>query len=109
MGSEEGLYSLRPRALQLGYSYLASLPAVAIAQPLLSATTGATGETAYVAVLDGTDVVYLARATGRHLRRDYMSVGTRMPAHATSPGKVLLAGLPPTQRRALLTGGSCSA
>jgi len=109
VGSEEGLYSLRPRALQLGYSYLASLPAVAIAQPLLSATTGATGETAYVAVLDGTDVVYLARATGRHLRRDYMSVGTRMPAHATSPGKVLLAGLPPTQRRALLTGGSCSA
>jgi len=104
VGCEDGLYSLRPRTLQLGYSYLASLPEVAIAQPLLTAATEATGETAYLALLDGTDVVYVARATGRHLRRDYMSVGTRMPAHATSPGKVLLAALPVTERRALLTG-----
>ncbi|GGJ05512.1 IclR family transcriptional regulator domain-containing protein [Neoroseomonas lacus] len=104
VGCADGHYSLRPRTLQLGYSYLASLPAVAIAQPLLTATTGATGETAYVAVLDGMDVVYVARATGRHLRRDYMSVGTRMPAHATSPGKVLLAGMPHGDRRAMLAG-----
>lgn len=104
VGCVDGHYSLRPRTLQLGYSYLASLPAVAIAQPLLTATTGATGETAYVAVLDGMDVVYVARATGRHLRRDYMSVGTRMPAHATSPGKVLLAGMPHGDRRAMLAG-----
>jgi len=47
-----------------------------------------------ISVLDGTDVVYVARATSKSLSRDYMSVGTRYPAHATSPGKLLLAALP---------------
>jgi IclR family pca regulon transcriptional regulator len=89
-------FSLRPRTLQLGYAYLASLPLAAIAQPLLSSLTGATDETCSLALLDGDAVVYVARAPTRRLQRDYMSVGTRMPAHATSVGKVLLAALPDT-------------
>jgi IclR family pca regulon transcriptional regulator len=58
-----------------------------------------------VSVLDGRDVVYVARATGKSLARDYMSVGTRFPAHATSPGKVLLAALPPDDLKNRLTAG----
>lgn len=104
VGAEDGRFSLRPRALQLGYAYLASLPVAAIVQPVLTALTEATGETSSLSVLDGADVVYVARATAKRLARDYMSVGTRMPAHATSPGKVLLAALPEAARRALADG-----
>jgi IclR family pca regulon transcriptional regulator len=103
VGAEEGRFSLKPRALQLGYAYLASLPLTSIAQPMLSALMLATDETCSLALLDGSDVVYVARAPARRLRRDYMAVGTRLPAHATSVGKVLLAALPPTALEALLS------
>ncbi|WP_426959545.1 IclR family transcriptional regulator domain-containing protein [Muricoccus radiodurans] len=95
VGSDGTHFSLRPRTLQLGYAYLSSLPLTAIAQPLLSALTARTEETCSLALLDGDSVIYVARAPARRLRQDYMSVGTRMPAHATSVGKVLLAALPP--------------
>jgi IclR family pca regulon transcriptional regulator len=52
-----------------------------------------------VAVLDDTDVVYVARATYRYLKRDFVTLGSRFPAHATSPGKVLLAALPDEELR----------
>ncbi|HWX47116.1 MAG TPA: IclR family transcriptional regulator C-terminal domain-containing protein [Roseomonas sp.] len=103
VGAEEGRFSLKPRALQLGYAYLASLPLTSIAQPMLSALMRTTDETCSLALLDGPDVVYVARAPARRLRRDYMAVGTRLPAHATSVGKVLLAALPPAALEALLS------
>ncbi|HWL83006.1 MAG TPA: IclR family transcriptional regulator C-terminal domain-containing protein [Roseomonas sp.] len=102
VGAEDGRFSLKPRALQLGYAYLASLPLTSIAQPMLSALMRATDETCSLALLDGSDVVYVARAPARRLRRDYMAVGTRLPAHATSVGKVLLAALPPAALEAAL-------
>ena len=102
VGSEGGRFSLRPRTLRLGYAYLSSLPLAAIAQPLLSAFSARTGETCSLALLDGDAVVYVARSAAGRLKRDYMSVGTRMPAHATSVGKVLLAGLPEAELDALL-------
>jgi len=102
VGSDGQRFSLRPRTLQLGYAYLSALPLAAVVQPLLTALTEATGETSYLALLDGADVVYVARATAKRLRRDYMSVGTRLPAHATSPGKVLMAALPPEALDGLL-------
>lgn len=91
--SDGGRFRLMPRALQLGYSYLSSLPFANLAQPRLTALTEEVDGSCSVSVLDGTDVVYVARATAKRLSRDYMSVGTRYPAHATSPGKVLLAEL----------------
>jgi IclR family pca regulon transcriptional regulator len=104
VGRDGSRFSLRPRTLQLGYAYLASLPVAAIAQPLLSALTAETKETCSLALLDGDAVVYVARAAARRLPRDYMSVGTRMPAHATSVGKILLAALPGPEFEALLEG-----
>lgn len=102
VGQEGVHFSLRPRTLQLGFAYLASLPLTSIAQPLLSALTQATDETCSLALLDAPDVIYVARAPARRLRRDYMAVGTRMPAHATSVGKVLLAALLPGELEDLL-------
>ena len=87
-------FRLMPRVLQLGFSYLSSLPFASLAQPRLAELTGQVEGSCSISVLDGTDVVYVARATARQLGRDYMSVGTRYPAHATSPGKLLLAALP---------------
>ncbi len=86
-------FRLMPRVLQLGFSYLSSLPFSALAQPRLMELTSEVDGSCSISVLDGTDVVYVARATSKSLSRDYMSVGTRYPAHATSPGKLLLAAL----------------
>jgi IclR family pca regulon transcriptional regulator len=102
VGSDGTRFSLRPRALQLGYAYLAALPLSAIAQPLLSSLTARLDASASLALLDGESVVYVARASARRLSSDYMSVGTRMPAHATSVGKVLLAALHPDALEELL-------
>jgi IclR family transcriptional regulator, pca regulon regulatory protein len=87
-------FRLLPRVLQLGFSYLSSMPFAHLAQPHLADLTEKMEGSCSISVLDGTDVVYVARATARQLNRDYMSVGTRYPAHATSPGKLLLAALP---------------
>lgn len=91
---EANRFRLMPRVLQLGYSYLSSLPFASLAQPRLTELTEEIEGSCSISVLDGTDVVYVARATAKRLGRDYMSVGTRYPAHATSPGKLLLAALP---------------
>ena len=94
MQSDGQRFALAPRTLQLGYAYLASQPFTSLVQPRLAQLTQKVEGSCSVSVLDGTDVVYIARATNKRLSRDYMSVGTRFPAHATSPGKVLLAAMP---------------
>ncbi|WP_424814759.1 IclR family transcriptional regulator domain-containing protein [Roseococcus sp. YIM B11640] len=100
VGQEKQFYSLRPRALMLGYAYLSSQPFTAVVQPMLTALTERTGKSCSLALLDGADVVYVGRATAKHLRRDYVWIGTRIPAHTTSVGKVLLAALPPAELEA---------
>lgn len=91
--AEGNRFRLMPRVLQLGFSYLSSLPFASLAQPNLVELTSRVDGSCSISVLDGTDVVYVARATAKQLSRDYMSVGTRYPAHATSPGKLLLAAM----------------
>lgn len=90
---EANRFRLMPRVLQLGFSYLSSQPFASLAQPSLTELTEVLDGSCSISVLDGIDVVYLARATSKNLNRDYMSVGTRYPAHSTSPGKVLLAAM----------------
>lgn len=97
-------FRLSARALRLGYSYLSSQPIVTLIQPRLAALSEALNESCTLTILDGTDVVCIARATARRLERDYMSVGTRLPAHATSGGKVLLGALSRPEICALYQG-----
>ncbi len=97
-------FRLAARALRLGYSYLSSQPIVNLIQPRLSALSESLNESCALSILDGTDVVCIARATARRLERDYMSVGTRLPAHATSGGKVLLGALSREEIAALYEG-----
>ncbi len=91
--AEEKRYSLSALTLQLGYSYLSSLPALNLLQPRLVELADNLNESCSIMLRNGKDVTCVARATARRLERDYMSVGTRFPAHATSTGKVLLGAL----------------
>jgi IclR family transcriptional regulator, pca regulon regulatory protein len=91
---EDGAYALTPRVLGLGYAYTASLGLWDIARPHLEALVRQTGESSSMAQLDGSDIVYVARAATKRIMTISLSVGTRLPAHPTSMGRVLLAGLP---------------
>lgn len=93
VGFKDQRYHLTAKTLQLGYSYLSSLPIVSLIQPRLAALSESLNESCSIMVLDGRDAVCIARSTARRLERDYMGVGTRFPAHATSAGKLLLAEL----------------
>jgi IclR family transcriptional regulator, pca regulon regulatory protein len=100
----DGRFALTPRVLELGYAYLSSLTLPEVAQPHLERLVATVHESSSVSVLDGADVVYVARVPTRRIMSVTISVGTRFPAYATSMGRVLLAGLPDEQVDEILTG-----
>mgnify|MGYP006278984285 CR=1 FL=1 len=87
------LFTLRPSVLQLGYAYLSSLSMTQIAQDHLERLAGDLHESCSGAVLDGDDIVYVARAFTNRIMTIGLSVGARLPAYCTSMGRVLLAGI----------------
>jgi IclR family pca regulon transcriptional regulator len=91
----ERSYLLRPRVLELGSAYLESMNVESVTKNYLEELALATNDSAALAVLDGTDIVYVARASVRTVMRLEAHVGTRLPAYCTSMGRVLLAGLAP--------------
>jgi len=86
------LFALRPRILELGYAYLGSLGLSDVVMPHLESLVAIVHESSSVSVLDGDEVVYIARVPTRRITTVAISVGTRFPAYATSMGRVLLAG-----------------
>src|SRR5262249_25047423 len=88
-------FSLRPRILELGFAYLSGLSLPETAQPHMEELSAKVHKSCSVSVLDGHDVVYVARVPTRRIMSVTIAVGTRFPAYATSMGRVLLAGLPP--------------
>jgi len=85
------LFSLTPRVLRLGQAYLESARLPRAVQPYLQRVTAGTGEVAYVGVLDQDELVYIARSgSHRHLNTGYM-LGSRVQAHITAAGLILLA------------------
>jgi IclR family pca regulon transcriptional regulator len=91
-------YSLRPRILTLGHAYLSSTPIVNAVQPLLDQITSVVHESSSMAVLEGDEILYIARSstTTRVMSID-LGIGSRLPAYCTSMGRVLLAGLSPAE------------
>ncbi|RNL86238.1 IclR family transcriptional regulator [Halostreptopolyspora alba] len=87
-------FALTPRVLELGYAYLSSAGLPEVAQPHLEELAAQVRESSSVSVLDGDDVVYVARVPTSRIMRVAINVGTRFPAYATSMGRVLLAGRP---------------
>lgn len=88
-------FLLRPRVLEIGAVYLESMDIQALTRTKLEEVALETGGSAALSVMSGTGIVYVARASVRTFSRLEAHVGSRFPAHATSMGKVLLAGLTP--------------
>lgn len=94
-------YRLGLAILRLGFEYLASLDMVELGRPLLDGLRDDTGYAASLVVRDGRDVVYLHRSASRAPFATTVSVGTRLPAHATVFGHALLGDLSLAALRAL--------
>lgn len=95
-------FALTPKVLDIGYAYLSSLDLARIAYDEMQALVARTQESCSAAVLDGTTVVYVARVPTERIMAISLGLGSRLPAYATSMGRVLLAGLPADERRARL-------
>ena len=87
-------FALTPRVLELGVSYLSSLSLPEIAQPHLERLSREVDESVSAAVLHGSSIVYVARVPTRRIMSVRITLGTQLPAAATSMGRVLLAALP---------------
>ena len=88
-------FSLRPRVLELGYSYLSALSLPELAQPHMETLVAQVNESSSIAVLDDTEIVYVVRVPTSRIMSITIAVGTRLPAYPTSMGRVLLAALDP--------------
>ncbi|WP_369375574.1 IclR family transcriptional regulator C-terminal domain-containing protein [Promicromonospora sp. Populi] len=84
-------FTLRPALLDLGFAYLSSLTLPEIAAPHLEELSQEVSESSSVAVLDGADIVYVARVATHRIMSAAIRVGTRFPAYATSMGRAILA------------------
>jgi IclR family pca regulon transcriptional regulator len=106
MTSDGRTFSLAPRVLGLGYSFLSGLGFPNVALPHLEQLVAEVDESSEASILDGHDVVYVTRVPGTKLMTIAVNIGSRMPAHATSMGRVLLAGLPDEELEAYLASAT---
>lgn len=92
---QQRYFELAPRVLQLGYAFLSGNNYRSAIQQYLEEITNECSESSSLGVLDGDEVIYVARSAARHrLMAITLSIGTRLPAAYTSMGRVLLAQLP---------------
>jgi IclR family transcriptional regulator, pca regulon regulatory protein len=86
-------FELTPRVLDLGFAYVSSLQLPDIAQPFMEALSDRVHESVSASVLDGTQIVYVARVNTQRIMGISLAIGSRLPAAWTSMGRVLLADL----------------
>lgn len=102
-------FSLTPKVLELGFSYLSALSLPEIMQPHLEKLSQKLDESVSGAVLTDADIVYIARVSPRRIMTVGITLGTRFPAAATSMGRVLLAELPEVTRDQIFANVSLQA
>ena len=95
-------FALTPKILRLGHAYLSATPLPALIQPHLDQLSEKAGQSASASVLDGTEIVYIARASQRRVMSINLTPGSRLPAYCASMGRVLLASLSESEARAIL-------
>jgi IclR family transcriptional regulator, pca regulon regulatory protein len=109
IASDGKLFWLTPRVLRLGQSYLESARLPRIVQPFLHRVTAGTQESAFVSVLDGDDVVYIARnGSSRAMNTGYV-LGARVPAQVTAAGMLMLSQRGPEATDVWLASGELKA
>lgn len=93
--AEGNNFSLKPKVLTLGYSYLSSTPLTVSALPLLNQISRTLNESCSLAMLEENEVLYVARSATSRVMSISLNTGSRLPAYCTSNGRNLLAHLPP--------------
>jgi IclR family pca regulon transcriptional regulator len=101
-------FTLTPRVLRLGSGVLAALPLPQVVQPWLDQLSEQIGQSCSVSILDEGEIVYVARAAQRRVMSIGLMPGSRLPAHCTSMGRVLLAALPEDRARAIVEASDLS-
>ncbi|TFV85010.1 IclR family transcriptional regulator [Microbacterium sp. dk485] len=107
--STNGSWSLTPRILELGSGYFTASSLPEISYTYMAEVVERTGETCSIGVLDGLEVIHVARVEDRRPLPDSVRVGNRLPAHATAIGKVLLAQLSEPELTGLLASTTLEA
>lgn len=101
--NENDMFEPQPKLLELGYAYLSTWNFPQLVTPYLRQVVDQLQENCSLAVLDGADVIYIARAEARRIVQSItISVGTRVPAPVSALGRVLLAHQPSEVVDALL-------
>ena len=95
-------FELTPKILRLGHAYLSATPLPRLVQPHLDRLSETVGQSTSVSVLDGTEIVYVARAAQKRVMSISLMPGSRLPAYCASMGRVLLAALPEAEARAII-------
>ena len=90
-------FSLSPNILQLGFAYLATQNWIERAVPLMKDLSERLHESCSAAILQGTEIVYVARVPTRRIMSVAVSVGSRLPAFHSSMGRVQLGFLDPSE------------
>jgi len=96
------VYRLRTQVLRLGFSFLSSSSLIEAARPVLERITEVLHESSSMSMLDGGEIVYVARSAASRVLAAGLSVGSRLPAYCTSMGRVLLSALPDAELDAYL-------
>lgn len=91
VATDDKLFWLTARVLRLGQAYIESSRLARIAQPFLQRVTAGTQEIAYVSVMDGDDIVYVARNGPSRVMNTGFVLGARVPAHVTAAGMLMIA------------------
>ncbi len=83
-------FALSPNILKLGFAYLSTQNWIERAQPLMKELSERLHESCSASILQGTDIVYVARVPTRRIMSTVLSVGSRLPAFHTSMGRIQL-------------------
>lgn len=83
-------FVLGPGILRLGFDYLSSLSLIEIAQPIMESLRDSTDASSNLGILEGTDIIYVTHVPSRRPLATRRLVGSRMPAHLSSIGRLIL-------------------
>jgi IclR family pca regulon transcriptional regulator len=107
--SDSNNFTLKPKVLTLGYSYLSSTPLTVAAQPFLNQISRTLNESCSLAVLDDGEVLYVARSATSRIMSVALNTGSRLPAYCTSLGRIMLAHMPEEELDAHLAAAKLKA
>ncbi len=94
-------FRLGSAVLGLGFEYLASLEITELARPVLERLRNDTGFSTHLVIRDGRDVVFVLKAAAQSALTSSVTIGTRLPAHATVLGRIMLSHLRDDELRTL--------